>query len=71
LDKAQRRGSLSWIGLGWNGGNLLRLVEVGNVAIMVDATPEVPRSGSETGTPTDEAQLQLPTVDHHRTCIEG
>ena len=57
LDKAQCRGSLVWIGLGWDSGNLLRLVEIGNVAVMVDTTPEVPRSGPETGTSTDEVQL--------------
>jgi hypothetical protein len=54
LDKAQRRGSLIWVGLRCDGGNLFRLVEVGNVAIMVYAAPEVPRAGPETGPTTDE-----------------
>jgi hypothetical protein len=54
LDKTQRCGSLIQVGLGWDGGNLFRLVEVGNVAIMVDATPEVPSASPETGPPTDE-----------------
>jgi len=54
LDEAQRCGSLVWISLGWNGGDLLRLIEIGNMAITIDTTPEVPGPGPETGTPTDE-----------------
>jgi hypothetical protein len=54
LDKTQCRGSLVQVSLGWYGGNLFRLVEVGNVTIIVDATPEVPSAGPETGPPTDE-----------------
>jgi len=54
LDKAQRRGGLILVGQGRHGGNLFRLIEVGNVTIVVYAAPEIPRAGHETGPPTDK-----------------
>ena len=51
--------------------NLLSLVEVGDVSLLVESTPEVTRACSVAGSPTDEAEAHMVAVDTFGSNVEG
>lgn len=58
---------LLWI---FDENQLFRLIEVGDMAILIDTSSEVAGSSSVPRSATDEGYLDVPTVKESRSCVE-